>query len=370
MTAAPFKLLAILAHPDDESLGIGGTFAKYASEGVETHLVCATRGERGWFGAPEDNPGPFALGQIREQELHAAAATLGIRSVRFLDECDGDLDRANPARVIARIVAHIREIRPDVVITFAPDGAYGHPDHVAISQLATTAIVAANDECYLTGGQLSHQVQALYYVVFRNDENAIYAEAFGDLVMQVDGVKRRSISWPEWAITTQIDTSDHWRTVWQAITCHRTQLPSIDALSRLPETSHRTLWGNGTFYRALSFVNGGQTLVCLRCLGGAMGRVPEDATAYGNRAALYNLSIDATWSDPIQSDEMIAWTLHVWSEIQQETGTGIYLNFAGLGEDNGKLAQLAYRSNHDRLVQVKRKYDPTNLFRTNINIKP
>jgi LmbE family N-acetylglucosaminyl deacetylase len=66
------KLLCILGHPDDESLGLGGILAKYGAEGVETHLVTATRGEQGWFGPPEENPGPEALGKIREQELHDA----------------------------------------------------------------------------------------------------------------------------------------------------------------------------------------------------------------------------------------------------------------------------------------------------------
>jgi FAD/FMN-containing dehydrogenase len=113
-----------------------------------------------------------------------------------------------------------------------------------------------------------------------------------------------------------------------------------------------------------------QTLIALRYLGGAISQVHEDATAYGNRSALYNLSIDATWTDPFQSDEMIGWTRRVWSEIQQETGAGVYLNFAGFAEENSKLAELAYRSNHDRLVALKRTYDPTNLFRTNVNIKP
>ncbi|HEX5163955.1 MAG TPA: FAD-binding oxidoreductase [Thermomicrobiales bacterium] len=113
-----------------------------------------------------------------------------------------------------------------------------------------------------------------------------------------------------------------------------------------------------------------QTLIALRYLGGAISRVPEEATAYGNRSALYNLSIDATWTDPFRSEEMIGWTRRVWSEIQQETGAGVYLNFAGFAEENSKLAELAYRSNHDRLVALKRAYDPTNLFRTNVNIRP
>jgi LmbE family N-acetylglucosaminyl deacetylase len=260
MTASPLKLLAVLAHPDDESMGIGGALARYADEGVETHLICATRGERGWFGAPEEYPGPFALGQLREAELLDAADVLNIRSVRFLGYCDGDLDQAPPARAIARIAAAIREIRPQVVVTFGPDGAYGHPDHIAISQLTTAAVMAAADDGYLLDGLPPHQTQKLYYVVFRALETAIFEEAFGELVMPVDDVERRMVAWPDWMATTQLDTTDYWRQVWQAIACHRTQLPAIDAIAALPEDRHRALWGVQTYYRVFSFVNGGRVV--------------------------------------------------------------------------------------------------------------
>src|SRR5690606_41167329 len=91
--ADQLKLMCILAHPDDESLGTGGVLARYAAEGVETYLVTATRGERGWFGAAEDNPGLESLGKMRESELRAAADILGIREVIFLDYIDGKLNR-------------------------------------------------------------------------------------------------------------------------------------------------------------------------------------------------------------------------------------------------------------------------------------
>ena len=137
------KLLCVLAHPDDESLGNGGVLAKYAAEGVETYLVTATRGERGWLGNSKEYPGPEALGRVREAELYAAAEVLGIRRVEFLDYLDGDLDQAQPAEVIARIAEHVRQIKPQVVITFGPDGGYGHPDHIAISQFTSAAVFAA-----------------------------------------------------------------------------------------------------------------------------------------------------------------------------------------------------------------------------------
>src|SRR4029077_13861442 len=99
---------AVLAHPDDESLGIGGTPAKYANEGADVFFLSATRGDRGRcrdyrFGDPQ-HPGSSALAAIRERELRAAASALGVQNVALLEYRDQDLDRANPPQVIAAIV--------------------------------------------------------------------------------------------------------------------------------------------------------------------------------------------------------------------------------------------------------------------------
>src|SRR6185295_18699223 len=91
------RLMCVLAHPDDESLGTGGTLAKYAEEGVATYLVTATRGERGRFFDNAEHPGPDIVGRTREAELRAAAEELGIREVSFLDYEDGGVDRADPS---------------------------------------------------------------------------------------------------------------------------------------------------------------------------------------------------------------------------------------------------------------------------------
>jgi LmbE family N-acetylglucosaminyl deacetylase len=141
--------MAVLAHPDDESLGVGGTLAKYASEGVDVSLVTATRGDSGRYhgyppGDPQ-HPGQSALANIRESELRAAAAVLGVRDVSLLDYHDQHLDRADARAIISGIAGHLRRVQADVVVTFGPDGAYGHPDHIAISQFTTAAIIAAAD---------------------------------------------------------------------------------------------------------------------------------------------------------------------------------------------------------------------------------
>ena len=251
------KLMCVLAHPDDESLGMGGTLAKYAAEGVETYLVTATRGERGWFGDEKDNPGLKALGGIREVELLNAAKELGIREVNFLDYVDGDLDQADPAEATAKIVSHLKRIRPDVVITFDPNGAYGHPDHIAICQFTTAAVLAAADPDY-SHTHAPHRIAKLYYMAWPRGKFDAYESVFGKLTMNVDDNIRYTTPWPDWAVTSVIDTSDHWDTVWKAVSCHKTQLAAYGQLEHLSPEHHKALWGSQEYYRALSLVNGGR----------------------------------------------------------------------------------------------------------------
>ncbi|MCW5980305.1 MAG: PIG-L family deacetylase [Bryobacteraceae bacterium] len=256
---SPLKLMCVLAHPDDESLGMGGTLAKYAREGVETYLVTATRGEKGRFGDGGERPAPEIVGQMRERELLAAAEELGIRQVRFLDYVDGDLDRAEPAEAQAKIAAHFRAVRPHVVATFGPDGAYGHPDHIAISQFTTAALLAAADPAYpVPGNQPPHRVAKLYYMAWSESKWTAYQQAFKKLASNVDGVERRTAPWPDWAITTVVETGDAWPTVWKAVQRHETQVAIYSNLAHLSEESHRALWGIQEFYRAMSLVNGGR----------------------------------------------------------------------------------------------------------------
>src|SRR6266850_4843578 len=175
--------MCVLAHPDDESLGTGGALAKCAAEGVATYLVTATRGERGRFGDSPESPGPEIVGKAREAELLAAARELGVREVRFLDYPDGALDKVDTAEAIEKIAGHLRRIRPHVVITFGPEGAYGHPDHIAISQLTTAAVVRAADPEFA--------VSKLYYIAWSAQTWTAYQAAFKKLTSTVDGVERQ-----------------------------------------------------------------------------------------------------------------------------------------------------------------------------------
>jgi LmbE family N-acetylglucosaminyl deacetylase len=260
------RLMAVLAHPDDESLGVGGTLAKYAAEGVEVFLLTATRGDGGRYrghraGDPE-HPGPVALGKIREEELRAAASVLGVHELSLLDYQDQHLDLADPRRAGAIIAWHLRRVRPDVVVTFGPDGAYGHPDHVAISQLTTAAIVGAADPAFLCEGMETaarpHSVSKLYYLAWPASTWAAYQAAVRRLVATVDGVERQATPWPDWAITTVIDTREFWLTVWRAVSCHKSQVAGYQQLMDLSPHHHEALWGSQSFYRAFSTVNGGR----------------------------------------------------------------------------------------------------------------
>jgi LmbE family N-acetylglucosaminyl deacetylase len=150
------KLLAIFAHPDDETFGPGGTLALYARREVEVHLICATRGEAGKIPA-ELTQSYETVAQLREAELRCAAAELGLAEIHFLGYRDSGmagtpendhpnaLDSAPLEEVTAKITNLIRRIRPQVVITHDPQGGYLHPDHIAMHKAAVAAFLAASD---------------------------------------------------------------------------------------------------------------------------------------------------------------------------------------------------------------------------------
>lgn len=251
------KLLAVFPHPDDETLGLGSTLARYAAEGVETSLVCATRGERGWFDSEGPNPGFEGVARIREAELQCAAEHVGLNEVRFLNYIDGDVDQASPAQIIPEIALHIRRIRPHVVVTFSSDGIYGHPDHIALSQFTNAALVLAADSSADLEG-LPHRVSKLYYMVDSLENVSDANEAFGGISMDVDGVTRHHLGWSDWQITTRLDNREYAGQVRAAIHCHKSQLPGYGPILEWTETEIAKFFGTGYFYRAYSLVNGGR----------------------------------------------------------------------------------------------------------------
>jgi LmbE family N-acetylglucosaminyl deacetylase len=146
MSARPLRLLGVFAHPDDEVFCAGGTLAAWAEAGCETMVLSATRGEAGQI---QDARAATrqTLGQVRERELLAAAVRLGVSRVTCLGYADGTLAEVEADQLAGDVADAIRAFQPDVVVTFGPDGGYGHPDHIAISAATTRAceLVARED---------------------------------------------------------------------------------------------------------------------------------------------------------------------------------------------------------------------------------
>jgi LmbE family N-acetylglucosaminyl deacetylase len=168
-------LLAVLAHPDDETFGMGGTLALYAQKGVSVHLICATRGEVGEIDK-EYKEKIKSAACLRTQELRCAAEVLGIEQLHFLKYRDSGMPgseennhpkalAAQPIEKVASDVAHLmRQIKPDVVITFDPIGGYRHPDHIAIQRAAVRAFELVSDKDYTDPeGLPAFQPEKLYF---------------------------------------------------------------------------------------------------------------------------------------------------------------------------------------------------------------
>jgi N-acetyl-1-D-myo-inositol-2-amino-2-deoxy-alpha-D-glucopyranoside deacetylase len=170
-------LLSVLAHPDDESFGMGGTLALYARRGYDVYLVCATGGEAGDV-APEHMKGFSSIAELREGELRCAASQLGLKGVYFLGYRDsgmpGSPDNAHPdaqinhslMEVSGRVVRYIRELKPEVVLTFDPIGGYRHPDHIHIQQATVMAFERAADASFYPEAGQAFQPARLYFHTF------------------------------------------------------------------------------------------------------------------------------------------------------------------------------------------------------------
>jgi LmbE family N-acetylglucosaminyl deacetylase len=168
-SAQNLRVLGVYAHPDDEVFCAGGTFAKYVAAGAEAMVVSVTRGQAGQIRSAQIAT-RYTLGQVREQELHLGCQRLGIQQSVCLNYGDGSLQNLDPEILICEVTAIIRSFRPDVVLTFGPDGGYGHPDHVTISTVTTAACkragVATQFPEQLTTGLVPHQPGQLYHSLF------------------------------------------------------------------------------------------------------------------------------------------------------------------------------------------------------------
>lgn len=250
-------LLAVLAHPDDES-GISGTLASAVARGWRVVVACATLGEAGEIADPALAT-PENLGEVREVELHAALEALGVHELRLLGYCDSgmpgsalneresSLHRADPQEVIGKIAGLMAELRPRVVITFEPHGVYGHPDHVAVSRYTKEAfersLRATNS---FQAGSTDTGSPRLYYFALplswvervrsRFRQLGLEAGGFEELTQHLDPDLDRQI-------THTVDVSAYVERKAASLSCHRTQLGPGSPFYHLVKPALRDLQG-------------------------------------------------------------------------------------------------------------------------------
>jgi len=245
-------LMAVYAHPDDEAFGSGGTLAKYAAEGCDVYLVTATRGEAGRIAEP-DLATEANLPYVREQELRCACRIYGLHPPRFLDYLDGQLTLVHQGQAVARLVRLLRELRPEVLITFGPDGIYGHYDHLAVHRWATIAADLAGDAAWfpeqLSDACQPHQVSKVYYRVLTQAQVDAMTEAGKPAAVLMDGVPFYFVAYKAEEITTVIDVSDYVQVKLDGIRCHATQIGRHSRFSDTPDEVLQEAW-----FRSESFV--------------------------------------------------------------------------------------------------------------------
>ncbi len=220
-------LLAVFAHPDDETFRCGGTLALLARRGVRVHVLTATRGEAGSCGDPPLCR-PEELPLVRERELCCACAALGIEPPILLDHRDGTLAHVEEEEGVARVLAAVRALRPQVLLTWPPHGLSGHPDHMAVSRWAGLA--------FERGAALGDGAPAvLYHLALPRSLAA---------AMALPGLH----AVPDDEITLAVDVGPAWEEKMAAIRCHRTQLAATPILAAPPAAQRRFL-GSEYFQR-------------------------------------------------------------------------------------------------------------------------
>ena len=241
----PQTLMAIFAHPDDEAFGAGGTLTKYAAQGYDVYLVTATRGEAGQI-TESDLSTAANLPYVREQELRCACEIYGIHPPLFLDYVDGQLPIVHQGQAVGKLVRIIRELRPQVVVTFGPDGIYGHYDHIAVHRLATIAVdLAADHDCFpdqLAGVCQPHQVSKVYFRALPEGQVVEMSEGDEPAAVMMDGVPFYFVGRRSDEITTVIDVGDHTEAKLSGIRCHATQVAPDSPFLEAPDEVVQQPW--------------------------------------------------------------------------------------------------------------------------------
>jgi len=234
-------ILAVFAHPDDES-AVGALLASYAAKGHDVYLAVATLGQVG--DANTDIPRGEALGAAREAEARCACQALGIRPPILLGFMDGLLaDREVLPKLVNRVREVFDQVKPATVVTWGPDGLSGHPDHRIISSVVT--------DVFQQQGKLSHRPSRLYYVAFPEDRVRDLPPGASAMVGQAGLV---SSQW----ITTEVEVAAYSDQALKAIQCHKTQW-SPQMMEMIHQLSMGVLGGKSYLRRALGDPTGSGT---------------------------------------------------------------------------------------------------------------
>jgi N-acetyl-1-D-myo-inositol-2-amino-2-deoxy-alpha-D-glucopyranoside deacetylase len=225
------RVLAVFAHPDDESVLAGGVLAAAAAAGADVTVVCATRGESGPLASGVDAT-PETLAEVREAELRAACAELGVRTVECLGLPDGSLDDVAEqlASKVARLLA---TLRPDAVVTFGPEGLYWHQDHVAVHDAVATALEGASRR------------PAIHHFVWPHGwmSDLVAAMRERGLAPNLWGLDPESWGSDPDANTVALDVRAHLDAKLHAIGCHASQLPPDHLFRIIPRDLAETFLG-------------------------------------------------------------------------------------------------------------------------------
>lgn len=259
-------LLVFLAHPDDESFGTGGTLAKYAAEGVDVHIAIATDGAAGSV-ADDFDGNHDDLAAIRLEELKTAVSILNAtlhplnyRDSGYIGDPANDHPDAfiniDPDETTGRLVALIRQLRPQVMLTHDETGGYYHPDHIQCWKIGTAAFHAAADPArYLDAGE-PHQCDRLYYTAFANSRvkwiirlmrlRRMDPTAIG----QNKDIDLTRIGIPPNMLHTHIDYRAYWNVKLAASACHASQGGGGGFTKWLPMWIQKRIFGHDTYIRA------------------------------------------------------------------------------------------------------------------------
>ena len=262
-------LLAVHAHPDDESLGTGGILARYAAEGVQTVLVTCTRGEVGEIVEPGIAT-PETLAEVRAEELRAACAILGVTAQHFLGYGDsgmmGTPENDNPRcfwradldEATGRLVALIRQHRPQVLLTYDANGFYGHPDHIQAHRVTVAAFHAAGDPArYPEQGLAPWTPLKLYYTAIPKSRIQALATRLRELDIPVDFANEAGevdFGVPDEQVTTTVDARAFAAAKREALAAHRSQVGVNSFFLAMPPPLWEEAMGVEYFERAASRV--------------------------------------------------------------------------------------------------------------------